>query len=428
MHTKNLDDWLSWQLRVHPREIELGLDRVTAVWKALGAPQPARVVITVGGTNGKGSTVAFLESMLGAAGYRVGAFTSPHLLRYNERVRIAGRDAADSELIEAFARIEAVRGDVPLTYFEFGTLAALLVFAESQLDVALLEVGLGGRLDAVNMIDADASIVTTVDLDHQDWLGNNREIIAREKAGIFRRGRPAIVGDPDPPESLLTEARRIGSLLIAAGAGYRFESAANGWAWSMEGVRLELPHAALDAPCQRANAAAAIATLRALDDRLEWNVDAIKQGVAHAHANARLQRFEGPPELIVDVAHNPQAARVLAEWLASHPTAGRNIAVFGALADKDVIGIVGPLRDLIHAWCFAGLDAESPRGLSAHALEQRIGIAGLSSDQSRHGSVKEALDGALAHAGPDDRIIAFGSFFVASAGLRMAAVRATGEI
>ena len=214
---QTLDQWLDWQLRAHPREIELGLDRVRTVWQRLGAPAPARIVITVGGTNGKGSTVAFLESILRADGHRVGAFTSPHLLRYNERVRVQGADASEQMLIAAFDRIEQVRGDTPLTYFEFGTLAALLIFTESSLDVAVLEVGLGGRLDAVNIIDADASIVTTVDLDHQDWLGCDREAIGREKAGIFRAERPAIIGELDPPHALIDEAQRLGARLGCIG-------------------------------------------------------------------------------------------------------------------------------------------------------------------------------------------------------------------
>jgi dihydrofolate synthase/folylpolyglutamate synthase len=420
---KNLDEWLSWQLRIHPREIELGLDRVSAVWKALGAPAPARIVVTVGGTNGKGSTVAFLEAMLDAAGYKVGAFTSPHLLRYNERVRIGGVDATDVQLTAAFERIELARGEIPLTYFEFGTLAALLIFAESELDVALLEVGLGGRLDAINIIDADASIVTTVALDHEDWLGNDREVIGREKAGIFRPGRPAIIGDTDPPGSLLEEAGRLGSQLVVAGKDFQAESTRSGWQWSMGSTRLELPPTALDSPPQRANAAAAIAALHALAGRLDWNVEAIRVGVAQAKAPARLQRFTGPPELLVDVAHNPQAAGVLAAWLAAHPPAGRNIAVFGALADKDINGIVAPLCDVVDRWFLAGLDTESPRGLDVTTLAQRLEKTGLVDINARHAVVADALVEALNQAGSGDRVIAFGSFFVASEALRVAASR-----
>ena len=413
-----LDDWLAWQMRQHPREIELGLDRIRAVWTRLGAPRAARTLITVGGTNGKGSTVALLEAMLAAGGHRVGTFTSPHLLRYNERVRVGGVEADDARLVAAFARIEGARDDVPLTYFEFGTLAALLIFAESQLDVALLEVGLGGRLDAVNMIDADAAIVTTVDLDHQDWLGSDRELIAHEKAGIFRPGRPAIIGEPDPPRALLAHAQTIGADARVFGRDFHAGTRdASSWFWESGDVRLQLPRPGLQAPCQIANAAAAIAALHELRERIPWQPQAIAEGVASARVAARLQRFPGPPELIVDVAHNPQAARVLADWLSANPCGGRTIAVFGVLADKDVPGILEPLRRAIDAWHLAGLDAESPRGLDAPTLGGIVAgfpdlrVAGT------HGCVDDALQVARSTAGDDDRIVAFGSFFVAAAAL-----------
>jgi dihydrofolate synthase / folylpolyglutamate synthase len=419
-----LDDWLSWQMRVHPRQIELGLDRVRAVWHALGAPSPASTVITVGGTNGKGSTVAFLEAILLAGGRRVGAFTSPHLLRYNERIRVQGDDIGDQTLIEAFARIEAARGDTPLTYFEFGTLAALLVFAESDLDVAILEVGLGGRLDAVNIIDADAAIVTTVDLDHQDWLGNEREVIAVEKAGIFRVGRPAILGELEPPHALIDEARRTGARLFAAGRDFHVEISVDGWRWCASGVSLDLPHPQLDAPCQHANAAAAIMTLRTLRDRIGWQPDAIVEGVAQARASARLQRFPGAPELIVDVAHNPQSARVLGEWLESHPCSGKTIAVFGALGDKDIESIVAPLRSQVSRWHLAGLDVDSDRGLDVRELLARIGHDEDLNVAGCHANVFDAIEAARSSSRSGDRIVAFGSFFVAAAALRGALVLA----
>ncbi|MEP6882761.1 MAG: bifunctional tetrahydrofolate synthase/dihydrofolate synthase [Dokdonella sp.] len=418
-----LDEWLSWQMQLHPREIELGLNRVRTVWQRLGAPAPAKCVITVAGTNGKGSTVAFLETILLAGKHRVGAFTSPHLLQYNERVRVQGDDATDVSLITAFERIEKARGETALTYFEFGTLAALLIFAESALDVAILEVGLGGRLDAVNIIDADAAIVTTVDLDHQDWLGSDRETIAREKAGIFREGRPAILGESSPPSALIDEARRAGSQVVAAGTDFHVESTANGWRWKTGQVTLQLPNPGLDAPCQRANAAAAIAALYALRERINWNPQAITQGVASARAPARMQRFAGAPELIVDVAHNPQAARMLAEWLRSHPANGRTIAVFGALADKDVEGIVEAVQVQIDGWQLASLDGDSARGLSSSSLAERLQGRIDPSALHFHPSVAAALDSALAMANPEDRIIAFGSFFVAAPALARALIR-----
>ena len=426
-----LADWLDHQQRVHPHAIELGLDRVREVWRRLGAPAPAPLVITVGGTNGKGSTVAFLEAMLAADGRRVGAYTSPHLLRYNERVRVGGGDVGDATLIDAFERIEAACGPdsvepIALTWFEYGTLAALWIFAHASLDVALLEVGLGGRLDAVNLVDADLAIVTTIDLDHQDWLGPDRDSIGREKAGIFRAGKPAIVGETDPPQGLLAAAVASGASLRVAGRDFRIERHAGqaGWCWRGNGIELDLPLPTLAAPCQLANAGAAIAALAALRDRLGWNPEAIVHGVKAARIGARLQRFAGEPELIVDVAHNPQAARALAGWLRVTPGTGRTLAVFGALGDKDVDGIVAALAGLIDAWYPAGLDRESPRGLGAEVLHARLVAAVVgASVTDAHAGVAEALAAAQGAARPGDRVLAFGSFFVAAAALDYAGER-----
>ena len=422
---RTLAEWLDYQQRTHPRAIELGLARVSEVWRRMGAPRVAPVVITVGGTNGKGSTVAFLEAMLAASGKRVGSYTSPHLLRYNERVRVHGAPVDDAALVDAFERIEQARGaaaaqPVALTYFEFGTLAALWIFAQSALDVALLEVGLGGRLDAVNILDADAAIVTTVDLDHQDWLGNDREAIGREKAGIFRRGAPAIVGTQDPPASLLAEAERIGARLLRAGRDYAIERRATDWRWCCEGLALDLPMPVLDAAVQLDNAAAALAALSVLRERLGWQPGALAAGVRQARVAARLQRFEKPasPELVIDVGHNPQAAGVLAAWLALHPPRQRNLAVFGALADKDVAGIVAPLHVHVARWHLAALDRDTPRGLDAAGLQARLDAPSAALEP--HASVREALNAAAGVARAGDRIFAFGSFFVAAAALQWA--------
>ncbi|MDE2085241.1 MAG: bifunctional tetrahydrofolate synthase/dihydrofolate synthase [Xanthomonadaceae bacterium] len=421
--SRTLADWLDYQQRTHPRSIELGLDRVREVWRRLGTPAPAPVVITVGGTNGKGSTVAFLEAMLATMGRRVGCYTSPHLLRYNERIRVAGADADDALLIDAFARIEAARGadstnPVALTYFEFGTLAALWIFAQSGLDAAVLEVGLGGRLDAVNIVDADAAIVVTVDLDHQDWLGNDVDVIGREKAGIFRKDRPAIVGMREPPRGLLDEAARIGARIVRAGHDFRISPQIDSWRWDCGGESLLLPQPDLAAPCQIDNAAAAIMALHALRDRIGRDAAAIARGVRAARVTARLQRLHknDAGELVIDVGHNPQAARVLAQWLAAHPPRGRNLAVFGALADKDVAGIVEPLLPHIAQWHLCGLDADSPRGLSATHLRERMPPA----KSDAHASAAVALDAAALRAGAEDRLLAFGSFFVAAPALEWA--------
>ncbi|MDR3388414.1 MAG: bifunctional tetrahydrofolate synthase/dihydrofolate synthase [Rudaea sp.] len=427
MTRRTLLQWLDHQQSIHPRSVELGLDRVGAVWQRMGAPRPAPVVITVGGTNGKGSTVAFLEAMLTADGKRVGSYTSPHLLRYNERVRVMGEEAGDAALVDAFERIDAARGAtatdaIALTYFEFGTLAALWIFAQSKLDVAVLEVGLGGRLDAVNIIDADAAVVTTIDLDHQDWLGNDRDSIGREKAGIFRAARPAVIGTRAPPAGLLVEARRIGAEVIRVGIEYDFSSHAAGWRWQYGKVAVDLPAPALLAPCQIDNAAAAIAALYTLRDRLGWNPAALVAAVGSARLPARLQRLHKPgaADLIVDVAHNPQAAGVLGEWLRQNPVRGRTLAVFGALADKDVAGIVAPLMAHIGQWFLGGLDADTPRGLPVQALRARMRAAAPGAGIEVHTGIAAALYAAAAQADVRDRVLAFGSFFVAATALQWA--------
>ena len=424
-HTKSpmsrtLAEWLAYQERINPRSIELGLDRVRTVWQRLGAPAPARRVITVGGTNGKGSTVALLEAMLRAAGLRVGAFTSPHLLAYNERVRIDGADAGDAALIGAFERIEAVRGDLPLTYFEFGTLAALDVFARAPLDVALLEVGLGGRLDAVNLIDADVAVITTVDLDHMDWLGPDRDSIGREKAGIARAGRPVIVGEPDPPAGLLDALAGAAARVERAGVDFSAERHATGWHWRHRGgSAMALPDPALAAPVQFANAATAVAALHALfalDAALAPQdlSAAIDAGLRTARVPARLQSLGGDPALIVDVGHNPQAARALAEWLQTQPPM-RVHAVYGALADKDVGGVIAALGARIQHWHLAGLQHATPRGLSAAALGAIVQQTLPQAAFDTHADVAAALAAARAAAGAGECILAFGSFFVAAA-------------
>ena len=415
---QTLAEWLDYQQRLHALGIDLGLDRVREVWKRMGAPPIARTVITVGGTNGKGSTVGFAEAILRASGNRVGAYTSPHILRYNERVRINGADAGDRALIAAFERIEAARADISLTYFEFGTLAALDLFARANLDVALLEVGLGGRLDAVNILDADAAIVTTVDLDHMEYLGDDRESIGREKAGIFRAGRPAIIGESDPPHSLLSEAQRIGARALRAGHDYIARMQGDRWIWKSGDTSLELPLPELSAPSQLANAAAAIAAVHALRNRLDWNPHAIAQGVRGSRVAGRLQEIAKAPQVIVDVAHNPQAARELARWLEANPGSGETFAVFGALRDKDVESIVRALQSRFTHWYLAGLEHDSPRGLPVAQLAARVRATAASEPFSEHADVNAALAAARQHAKPNDRILVFGSFFMVAAAMR----------
>ncbi|MBP7624332.1 MAG: bifunctional tetrahydrofolate synthase/dihydrofolate synthase [Xanthomonadales bacterium] len=410
---ESLEAWLSRLVAVPTERIELGLARVDAVYGRLGRQRPAPIVLTVGGTNGKGSTVAFLVAMLRAAGYRVGSYTSPHLFRFNERIVIDGVEASDDAISDAFGAIDAARGDIALTFFEFATLAAMRLFANAALDIAIFEVGLGGRLDAVNLLDADVAIVTTIDLDHQQYLGDTREAIAVEKAGIFRAGRPAVIAETDPPATLLAEAERIGAHPLRLGSEYRIDIDEDAWHWIGAGTSLRLPHPGLRAPVQHYNAAAAIAALMAMRDRLHVPFRAVRIGLAEAHVRGRLEVIPGTVETVVDVGHNPQAANVLAEWLRRHPR--RTRAVFSALADKDIAGIVEPLLPRVTHWHLAGLDSATSRGLDATRLRERIGDLIGDDRCSLHDDPPAALAAAHAHASPGERVLAFGSFHVVSA-------------
>lgn len=437
---RTLPDWLAYIESQHPSAIAMGLDRVRAVAARMRLVRPARHVVTVGGTNGKGSTVAFIEAIAGAQGWQVGAYTSPHLLRYNERVRIDGADADDAALVRAFEAVEAARAGhgeeaIPLTYFEFGTLAALWLFERSALDLAVLEVGLGGRLDAVNLVDPDVAVITTVDLDHQDWLGEDREAIGREKAGIARAWTPLVLGEDDPPASVLRHAYAIGAPAIRAGCDYLVDLPAPGadtWRWREVGFALDLPQPRLAAPVQWRNAATAIAALRALDAPID--AAAFAQGVATARVAGRLQRFDrAGVTVLVDVGHNPQAAAALADALdlppgdapgqapdeapAHPPHAARTFAVYAALADKDHGGVVQPLAPRVDAWLLAGTAQAGARGLTAGALAARLaGTAAASAPGFE--DVRAALQAALAQAAPGDRILVFGSFHAAAEALQ----------
>ncbi|ODU37058.1 MAG: bifunctional folylpolyglutamate synthase/dihydrofolate synthase [Lysobacteraceae bacterium SCN 69-48] len=416
--SRTLPDWLAFIERQHPNAIAMGLERVRDVAARMGLGKPAPHVVTVAGTNGKGSTVAFVEAIARAQGLRVGAYTSPHLLRYNERVRIDGHDVGDEALIEGFEAVEAARSGTPLTYFEYGTLCALWLFARAGLDLVVLEVGLGGRLDAVNIVDADAAILTTVGLDHQDWLGGDLEAIGFEKAGIARPFKPLVLGDDDPPASVLRHAYAIGAPAWRIANDFFAEPVDAGhWRWREVGyeIVLPLPMQAQGAPVQLRNAACAIAALRALDLPLEDA--ALARGVADAAVPGRLQRFErGGVEIIVDVGHNPQAAVALADWLRAQPKR-RTLAVYAALADKDAAGVVTALSDTVDGWLLAGTLDAGPRGSDAGALAQRL-VGTAAAGGSRHADVTGALAAALAQAAPDGRVLAFGSFHAASEALR----------
>jgi dihydrofolate synthase/folylpolyglutamate synthase len=416
----SLADWLAYLETLHPRSIEMGLARVREVFGRLDLRLDAPVVV-VGGTNGKGSTCAFLEAMLSAAGYRVGLYTSPHLTRYNERVRIAGGFAGDDALIDAFATVErartAVQPATPLTYFEFGTLAALVLFGASRLDVLVLEVGLGGRLDAVNLIDADVAVVTSIDLDHQDYLGDTREAIGAEKAGIFRHGKPAICGDADPPGSLVSRAAEVGAPLYRLGD--QFGYAAEGRQWRYRGPggeRFGLPVPALRGTYQFANAACALTALDLLRARLPVDAGAVRAGLVGVTLPGRFQVLPGRPTMVLDVAHNPHAARALAATLGEMGYHARTLAVFGMLRDKDIDGVIDAVMPRVDRWRVASLPG--PRGTAAHALAAHLRARGVAREAiAEFPDVQSALAAARGEAGDTDRIVAFGSFLTVAAAL-----------
>jgi dihydrofolate synthase/folylpolyglutamate synthase len=413
---RTLANWLAYLETLHPKTIALGLERVRAVYERL-AIVPGCPVITVSGTNGKGSTAAFLERMLRAAGYRVGLYTSPHLLAYNERVLIAGSDASDGELVAAFEAVEAVRDDVPLTYFEFGTLAALWLFARARLDALVLEVGLGGRLDAVNIVDADVAVVTTIAIDHVDYLGATREDIGREKAGIFRPGRTAVCEDPDPPASLTEHAHAIGAPLLRRGVDFDARDDHTQWRYTGPGgTSYSLPHPALRGRHQLANAATALTALLTLRQGLPVNMGAVRDALVGIELPGRLQVLPGRPVIVLDVAHNPQAVRVLAENLGAMGFHPQTIAVFGIMSDKDIDGVIAAIHARIGLWLVVTLPP--PRGATAQYLRQRLEAAGVAPTAiETFDNPGVAYDDARERATEADRIIVFGSFLTVAAAL-----------
>jgi dihydrofolate synthase/folylpolyglutamate synthase len=418
---KTLDDWLDYIERIHHRPIDMTLDRVREVAQRLGIGFTCPVII-VGGTNGKGSTCAMLESMLRAGGYRVGLYTSPHLLRFNERVKIDGLEADDAALIAQLSAVEAARGDVSLTYFEFTTLAILRLLSQAALDAAVLEIGLGGRLDAVNIVDADVSIVTSIDMDHMDYLGPTREHIGYEKAHIYRAGRPAICADPQPPQSLVDVATTLGADLWLFGrdfnyAGLDYGKGLQQWAYGGRAQRrASLPYPALRGANQLLNAAGALAALECLASRLPLSQQAVRTGLLTVEIAGRFQVLPGKPVIVLDVAHNPHAAAVLAHNLDSQGFYPETHAVFGMLADKDAAGVVAKVRDRVDHW-HAG-PTPGARGMSSAQAAAVLRAAGAAS-VSEHGSLGAAYAHALECAQPDARIVVFGSFTTVAAVMRI---------
>ena len=411
MRFNTLRKWLEWQSGLHPKEIELGLERVAGVWEKIHPdPFPCKF-ITVAGTNGKGSCVAFLDAILRAGGYRTGCYTSPHLLRYNERIRIDGLEVDDEAICRAFERVDQARFGASLTYFEFGTLAALDLFAGEKLDVVILEVGLGGRLDAVNIIDPDVALITTVDMDHTEWLGETREEIGLEKAGIMRTGRDAVYGDLNPPDSLLKQAEALRTPLSLAGRDFSFHAVDQSWHWQgRERRRHSLPFPHLRGRFQLQNASAVLMVLECLSRDMPIDQQAVRQGLQSAQLRGRFEVLGRNPQVILDVAHNVQAAEALAENLRNIYCPGRTLAVFAMLADKEVKRVAPIMDPLVDHWYLGDLDAN--RAMPAEKIATELKMAGVAHDKlSRYSSLAEALAAARMEAGEDDRLLVFGSFY-----------------
>jgi dihydrofolate synthase/folylpolyglutamate synthase len=408
-----LDEWLAYLEQVHPKSIAMGLDRVSKVKKALNL-EPCFPIITVGGTNGKGSVSMMLEAILAAAGYRTACYTSPHLLRFNERVRVNAAPVDDGTLMTAFSRVEAARAMLPLTYFEFATLAAMAIFVDAEVDVAILEVGLGGRLDAVNVFDADCAVITSVDLDHMDYLGTTREAIGFEKAGIFRRGKAAICAESNVPESMRQYAGDIGTDFVVLGKDFGFGAERDHWQyWGYHGRKRGLPHPALRGAYQLRNAAAALAALDEVKERIPVAMNDIRRGLLQVELPGRFQVLPGRPAVVLDVAHNPHAAATLAENLEDMGYFERTIAVFAMLKDKDIAGVVQAVARRIDEWRVAGIS--TPRGASAEQLAEIIAGAAPSARVRKFESPGAAYLSTLKTARQDDRICVFGSFYTVGA-------------
>lgn len=418
MRFANLHDWLAWQEKLHPAEIELGLERVAAVLQRMKPGELKFTVISVAGTNGKGSCVALLDAIYRAAGYSVGAYTSPHLKNYNERISIDGVTVSDQQLCEVFDRIDQCRGEISLTYFEFGTLAAIALMVDADVDVAILEVGLGGRLDAVNIFDADVALISSIGMDHQEWLGNDREKIALEKAGIARAGKPVVCGEIHPPESLEMYLQDIHAPLFLINRDFFVERtqsdiSSESWSWTDgEKRRASLPLPALRGEMQLVNAASVLKVIHLLMTKLPVSQSNIRQGLASVYLPARFQVIPGDIPVIVDVAHNVQAAEALAGNLKSLACKGSTMAVFGCFRDKDIRGIVEQMAPVIDHWFVATLDG--PRARDARDIAQHITQITCDSMVTICESIEVAKESAIAAASPGDCVVLFGSFFVAA--------------
>jgi dihydrofolate synthase / folylpolyglutamate synthase len=420
---RTLAQWLALQASVHPKSIDMGLARVSSVARSLGVDKPSARVITVGGTNGKGSTVAHLDALLRAGQVSTGMFTSPHFIRYNERIRVGGVEIDDAELISAFERIDAARGSTTLTFFEYNALAALMIFADRAVDVAILEVGLGGRLDAVNLVDADVAVVCSIGFDHRDYLGATLEQIGAEKAGIFRSGRPAVLSTSDMPASVYTTIQTLAARPVVAERDFSWQVGLPGapTSWQYRGLRTELnnlPASALQGSIQYRNASAALAAIEALDAAYILNEQTVSQALRTVRLAGRFQVVAGPVEWILDIAHNEPAARVFAKHVRERgergAAGGRTFAVVGILADKDAREIVAALESLVDHWILCSLPGA--RGSSASELALRLRLA--ANRVTLTNSVEAGCEAARAAAVPGDRVVVFGSVYTVGPALQ----------
>ncbi|MDZ7804230.1 bifunctional tetrahydrofolate synthase/dihydrofolate synthase [Thiohalophilus sp.] len=419
MRFNTLAEWLQWQETLHPSEIELGLARVGEVFSRLCPGPLPFTVVTVAGTNGKGSSISALEAMLSAGGYRVGAYTSPHLLRYNERIRLDGKPVSDTALVEAFERVDQARGDTSLTYFEFGTLAALRIFADVTPAIVLLEVGLGGRLDAVNIVDPDVALITAIGIDHTAWLGEDRETIAGEKAGIMRPGGPVVCSDPSPPAAIVDRADKLGAPLYRLGNEFDYHLHGDSWDWQcrlpVQQTLADLPRPVLGGEHQYRNLAGALMVLWLLREHFPLDRTRIDAGLAQMILPGRLQTIPGDPPLLLDVAHNPDGVEQLARVLVAEPVTGRNWAIVGMMGDKNLHGALQPILSSMAGWFPVALP-EVPRAASAARLEAILRELGAAS-VTPCSDMAQALEQARAVAAPGDRIVVFGSFYTVAEAL-----------
>jgi dihydrofolate synthase/folylpolyglutamate synthase len=412
-HFDTLKGWLDWQESLHPLTIDLGLERAATVFSKLNPHYNKPVTITVAGTNGKGSCVAYLEGIYRAQGYRVGAYTSPHILKYNERIKIDGQPVDDTAICEAFTRVEAVRGDITLSYFEFGTLAALDLFSRSKVDIQLLEVGMGGRLDAVNIVDPDVALISSIGIDHIDWLGQTREAIGMEKAGIFRTATPAIVGDPSPPFSIFQAAEEKNAQLFCIGRDFRYEKSGNEWNWSTDQQRLfHLPEPALKGEHQYRNASSALLAVSRLRNTLAVSEASIHKGLATTRLPGRFQLIDDEIPILLDVGHNPQAVGTLAEYLHDRFPGRRVHAIFSMMKDKDIAGVLEIMNPLVHDWFFAPL--ANPRSVTEPVIREIFLKNSISRLSFGFKDFSAAFAAARQQSRKGDLLLVFGSFLLVS--------------